>query len=80
MRLALLSLFVAPLITVVAGAATNPGTYGLSKLTRRQDTSCKAAGDHCCIDTQCPPCCEGTCVVTKDSNSDSVVGRCPNPS
>ncbi|KAI6114492.1 hypothetical protein F5141DRAFT_1202428 [Pisolithus sp. B1] len=73
MRLALLSLLVAPLLTVAAGATTNPGTYGLSKLAQRQETGCKAIGEHCCVDAQCPSCCQGTCVVTKDG---STVGEC----
>ncbi|KAI6105264.1 hypothetical protein EDD16DRAFT_1586465, partial [Pisolithus croceorrhizus] len=73
MRLALLSLLVAPLLTVAAAATTNPGTYGLSKLAQRQDNGCKALGEHCCVDAACPSCCQGTCVVTKDG---STVGEC----
>ncbi|KAI6163300.1 hypothetical protein EDD17DRAFT_487969 [Pisolithus thermaeus] len=69
MRLALLSLLVAPLLTVAAAATTNPGTYGLSKLAQRQDNGCKALGEHCCVDAACPSCCQGTCVVTKDGST-----------
>ncbi|KAI6013523.1 hypothetical protein EDC04DRAFT_698394 [Pisolithus marmoratus] len=79
MRLALLTLLVAPLLTVVAGATTHRGIYGLGKLAHRQDTACKAAGEHCCVEAQCEPCCEGTC-VPKDSSgegSDAIVGECP---
>ncbi|KAI6140602.1 hypothetical protein BKA82DRAFT_1004418 [Pisolithus tinctorius] len=82
MRLALLSLLVAPLLTVVAGAATNTANYGLSRLAKRQDETCKAAGEHCCIEAQCMQCCEGTC-VPKDSSgtgSDAIVGECPSQS
>ncbi|KIN99691.1 hypothetical protein M404DRAFT_1004408 [Pisolithus tinctorius Marx 270] len=83
MRLALLSFIVAPLLTVVAGAAGNTGTYGLSNLAKRQeDVACIAAGEHCCIDEQCEPCCEGTCVPkdSSSSGSDAIVGKCPSQS
>ncbi|KAI5996008.1 hypothetical protein F5J12DRAFT_854594 [Pisolithus orientalis] len=82
MRLALLSFIVAPLLTVVAGAAANIGTYGLSNLAKRQDGVCKAAGEHCCIDVKCEPCCEGTCVPkdSSSSGSDAIVGKCPSQS
>ncbi|KAI6105263.1 hypothetical protein EDD16DRAFT_1586462, partial [Pisolithus croceorrhizus] len=73
MRFTLLTLFVAPFVTAVVGAAVGSNNVGLDGLEKRQ-TNCGAAGGTCTLFASQLVCCEGlTCVP---DGSSQAVGHC----
>ncbi|KIK14116.1 hypothetical protein PISMIDRAFT_688218, partial [Pisolithus microcarpus 441] len=72
MRFTLLTLFVAPFITAVVGAAVGTSNVGLDGLEKRQE--CGRSGGTCTLFSSSAACCPGlTCTPYGDSQA---VGYC----